>query len=139
MKKLCAAILLLSVLILNTGCATEAKGVSVSYGDGLITVELEDFVGEYVFRLENENTGDGTLFYVTELTAGKIEAGCQEGWIFPELSFFSASAEDGTSCGGNYVDSSTTTVKVTFAATEKTSGKILLTFSRDTYKSIGGK
>jgi hypothetical protein len=138
MKKILSLIFIVAFVLLMSGCGSRIEGVKVSYEEDIVIIDLEDFVGEYSFRIKYDGPADGSLFYVAELTAGAVETH-HRNWIFDKLQLFSASADDGIISGGAYVDSSTAKITVYIEATEPSSGKIILTFDRDVYTYLTEK
>lgn len=130
-RKILCLLICFAIFIFCAGCESTPKGVTKKEESGLVKLELDGFVGEYSLKLDYNGKGDGTLFYVAELSKGSIDTFTKDGLIFKRLPYFSINSDGEVHTGGTYVDSSTTTLTVTIKASEKTTGYIYLTFERD--------
>lgn len=128
MKKLLAIITTLCMLCLF-GCNSGNNSITVEETDEIIKIKLDDFIGKKKIKLHRDNTGDGSLYYSTNITKGEIEASYDWGLFFDDEELFEAEPYDNAT-GGVYVDSSVSTVTVILEAEELTSGEIFFSFSQ---------
>ena len=131
MKKLLAAVLILAILAFSVGCSPVPDGVSVDFGEDMVSVKLEGFSGRYSFKIDKENEGDGTVYYAAELTEGELAGYTKDSWLFDEMSYFSIKAEDGVRSGAAYVDSSVAALTVIIETDKATSGVLYFSLDKD--------
>lgn len=129
MKRLISIIIIISMLLLS-GCNFSSKGLAVEESDEVIKVTLDNFKGTEKIKIKHENPGECSLYYKTSISEGGVSMSYKEGWLFGPYPMLSPSVGSDVN-SGVYIDSSTTTVIITFEAAEATSGEILFCFKSD--------
>ncbi len=136
MKKLLATVVMLSIVILSSGCSPLPDGVSVDFEDKIVTVRLDGFSGRYSFKMDKENEGDGTVYYAAELNEGELTGYTKDSWIFDKIRYFSIKAEDGACSGAAYVDSSVVALTIIIETDKTTSGVLYFTLDKEVGESL---
>lgn len=136
MKKLFLTVGVLLLICFCIGGCSESRGCTVQSDSGMTVIELDSFSGRQKIKLKADKAGDASLFYVAELTEGKIKATLDTGFLWEPTDYFRVSAQNGSSSGGTYIDSSVSEITLVIETDLPTNGRIILTFDRDQFDQL---
>ena len=136
MKKFFLTVGVLLLICFCIGGCNHSKGCTVQSNAGMTVIELDSFSGRQKIKLKADEAGDASLFYVAELTEGKIKATLDTGFLWEPTDYFCAIAQNGIASGGTYIDSSTSGITLVIEADLPTDGRIILTFDRDQFDRL---
>ena len=130
MKKL--LVLIVTAALLLTGlssCELFVKGVTVEQGEDCTVITFDNFEGKKKIEISHDSPNEGGLDYKTNIISGNVKAFYDLGFLWDTEDLFEASAENNSTGGGYYIDSSVTKITICFETDAPVTGEVIISFA----------